>query len=152
MDTRDPAQVACLHAVWQLAYAQEAALLQSRHFPPLDRTLDSLRHSAEFFLGAWRGVTLLGALALGPDDEGGQIQVTALVVHPQHQRRGVGRALLQAALLRGPGMAFSVATAALNAPALALYQGLGFVVYRHGTIGPDALALVKLRRPATAPP
>lgn len=146
LDQHDPAVAARLLAVWLPAYAQEAALLQARHFPPLDRTADSLRASSEFFLGALAGEELLGAVVLGPDDEAAQIQINALVVHPQHQRRGIARALLHEALRRGPGMAFSVATAAQNAPALALYREFGFVVYRHGTVGTEALALLKLRR------
>ena len=39
----------------------------------------------------------------------------------------------------------AVATAQANTPAVLLYQGLGFVAYRRGTVGTDALPIVKLR-------
>jgi len=45
-------------------------------------------------------------------------------------------------------MIFSVSTGVKNAPALALYKEFGFVAYRYGTIGPEALELVKLRTSA----
>jgi ribosomal protein S18 acetylase RimI-like enzyme len=131
-----------------LAYAQEARLLQIEDFPPVDRTVDDIRTSDDFHLGAWVGEHLAGVLSIGPDDEPRQLCITGLVVRPDRQRAGVGRALLEDALARGQGMAFAVSTAAGNTPALALYQALGFVPYRYGVVGAKALPLVKLRRAA----
>ncbi len=131
-----------------LAYAQEAGLLQIEDFPPLAKTVDDIRASEDFHLGAWAGEQLAGVISIGPDDEPAQLCITALVVLPDRQRAGLGRALLQEALARGQGMAFAVSTAAGNTPALALYQALGFVPYRYGVVGPKALPLVKLRRAA----
>ena len=149
LNHQDPVVAARIHAVLILAYAQEAQLLQVKHFAPLDRTPEDVRTSTEYFLGALQEDQLLGALSLGPDDEPNQINIGSLVVHPQHQRQGIGRSLLAAALRQGKGMTFSVSTGAKNTPALKLYREFGFVVYRHGTIGPEALELVKLR--ASAP-
>ena len=155
LDHRNAKVAAQIHAVMAQAYVQEAALLQVRDFPPLQRTAADVQASADFFLGArWERLDdsadaeLLGVLSIGPDDEAAQLCINALTVAPHAQRQGIGRALMQAALLRGQGMDFAVSTAAANAPALALYRGLGFVIYRHGTMGPQALALVKLRRAA----
>jgi ribosomal protein S18 acetylase RimI-like enzyme len=97
-------------------------------------------------LGALRGEELLGAVSIGPDDEAGQLCITSLVVHPAHQRRGVGRALLAEVLRLGPTQVFAVSTGAANTPALALYREFGFVAYRHGTMGKESLPVVKLRR------
>lgn len=155
LDHRNPATARRIHAVLMRAHAQEAALLQVRHFAPLDRSVQDVQRDGDCYLGAVAPgdatETLLGALAFAPDDEPGQFIVNSLVVHPLHQRRGVARALLHEALRLGGGHAFAVATASANVPALALYRSLGFVVYRHGSVGPEALALVKLRRPAHAP-
>ena len=147
LDHRQHALAWQVHAIMQLAYAQEAALLQVQHFAPLKTTVEHLQRSADFHLGAWRGDALLGVLSVGPDDERDQLCIGMLVVHPAAQRQGVARALLQDALQRGAGMVFTVATGAANAPALALYGELGFVAYRRGVMGPEQLALVKLRRP-----
>ncbi len=146
---REPAVAVAVHHVLHLAYAQEAALLQVTQFAPLARTAADLQASSDFFLGAFLGDTLVGALSVGPDDEPGQICITTLVVHPAHQRQGVGRALTLSALQRGAGAVFVVVTASANTPALTLYRALGFVDYRYGQIadiGAPALPIVKLRR------
>lgn len=135
-----------IHAVLIPAYAQEAALLQAPHFPPLDTTVQDIQAGRGTWLGAMAATQLVGALSVEADDEPDQWLISSLVVHPAHQRQGVARALLAEVLRRHPGRSMAVATGARNAPALALYRSAGFVVYRHGSIGPQALPLVKLRR------
>lgn len=151
LDHRDAAVAQQIHAVLLPAYRQEAALLQAEDFPPLRRSSADLQASEDVFIGAWSGSTLCGALGVAADDEPGQWCITLLVVDPARQRRGIARALVQAALDHAPATAFAVATGAFNAPALALYRSLGFEVYRRGSLGPQALPMVKLRRPGTAP-
>lgn len=143
---RDAGQAARIHAVWLPAYRQEAALLGLDVFEPLNRSPEEIQSLDEHFLGALRGDELLGCLSLAEDDVPGQILVCCLVVHPRHQRQGVARALMQRALQWGAARPFVVATAAANAPALALYSSLGFEIYRRGSMGLGALELVKLRR------
>jgi ribosomal protein S18 acetylase RimI-like enzyme len=135
-----------IHTVMALAYAQEALLLGMRDFPPLSATITDIQARKDFMLGARIDGELLGVVCVAPDDEAQQLCITSLVVHPKAQRQGLARLLMQTALARVEGVVFSVATAAKNAPALALYASLGFDVYRHGVIGPEQLALVKLRR------
>lgn len=149
LDHRDAGIAQRIHAVLLPAYAQEARLLQAHDFPPMQRQPEDIQADDAVYLGALRAGALLGTVALARDDEPGQLLITTLVVDPAHQRQGVARALMAALLQRGAGMAFSVATGAKNAPALALYHALGFEVYRHGTMGPEALPLVKLRRPCS---
>jgi ribosomal protein S18 acetylase RimI-like enzyme len=141
-----------IHAVLLLAHAQEAQLLQVTDFVPMARTPEDLQASEDYFLGAFLGETLLGCLGLGPDDEPGQISIASLVVHPAHQRQGIARALMAEALRRAAGMVLSVATGAKNTPALALYRSLGFAEYRRGTLGAEAIEIVKLRRVVPATP
>lgn len=135
-----------MHAVLVPAYAQEAALLQVAHFPPMERSAAEIQAGGGLSLGAFIAGQLVGVLSLEPDDEPGQILVSALVVHPASHRLGAGRALLREVIARAPEAVFAVATAALNEPALQLYRSQGFVEYRRGVIGPEAIALVKLRR------
>jgi ribosomal protein S18 acetylase RimI-like enzyme len=145
---REPATALRVHSLLALAHAQEAKLIHASQAQPLDVTPQSIQGSPDHFLGAFVGAELVGALSVGVDDEPAQILIKLLVVHPEHQRQGLARALMQAALSRGGGAAFAVVTTAANAPALALYESLGFAVYRAGTLGPAALTMVKLRRPA----
>jgi ribosomal protein S18 acetylase RimI-like enzyme len=137
-----------IHAVMMLAYAQESALLKVKHFVPLERAVSEVQASSDFFFGAFVGDELVGAIGIGPDDEPDQLCINSLVVHPKAQRQGIGRLLVAAALQRGAGAVFAVATAGLNVPALALYREFGFVEYRWGEIGPERVGLIKLRRAA----
>ena len=150
IDPRDLLIARQIHAVLLLAHAQEAMLLQIRHAHGLEQTPEDIQASTEVYLGAFRGGdrggALVGAVSLRPDDEPAQINVAALVVHPQYQRQGIGRALMLEALRRGKGTNFSVATGVHNLPALALYRSLGFVEYRRGILEAEAIELVKLRR------
>ncbi len=152
VDHRDAQVAARILAILRLTYTQEAAALGAIAAPPLGTTADDICGSAQFFLGAFIGAELVGVLALGPDDEPGQLHIATLVVHPQHQRRGAARALLLDLMQRAEGITLSVSAGAANAPALALYQGLGFEVYRRGIVGAEGLALVKLRRAAATRP
>ena len=149
LDHRERLVAAEIHAVMSLAYVQEAALLGVQHFAPLQRTVQDIQAGAEFYLGVVQDRQLLGLLSVGADDERDQLLICTLVVHPRAQRQGIGRALVRDALRRGEGMVFAVSTGADNGPALALYRAQGFVAYRRGVMGPDAVAVVKLRR---APP
>jgi ribosomal protein S18 acetylase RimI-like enzyme len=152
VDHRDVAVSRRIHAVLQLAYAQEAALLRVKHFAPLERTVEDVRCADEHYLAALHDGELVGALSVGRDDEPDRICITALVVHPSFQRRGIARALLRDALRRGQGKVVTVSTGAANAPALALYRSLGFVDYRHGVVGPEDIRIIKLRTAALPMP
>ena len=146
IDQRELPVARAIHAVLLLAHAQEARLLQVKNLVPMAQAPEDLQHGPALFLGALRGDQLLACLSLVPDDdEPGQVAIGALVVHPAEQRRGLARALVSDALRRCAGQVVAVTTGALNAPALALYRGLGFVEYRRGTLGAEAIEVVKLR-------
>jgi len=142
---QQPAMAIAIHAILVLAYAQEAALLQIEDGGAFGQTPDEIEHSNHVFIGASRDGVLFGLLSLTEDDETAQTRIALLVVHPEHQRQGIARALLMHTLGESPGGVFSVVAAASNAPALALYQGLGFVAYRRGSMGSGALEVFKLR-------
>ncbi len=146
IDHRDFEVASRIHAILLRAHAQEAGLLQVANIAALELTVEDIQAGNECYLGASREQALLGIISLEPDDEPDQILVASLVVHPEQQRRGIARSLMLKALEGGDHVAFAVATTALNTPALSLYRSLGFVEYRYGTIGPEKLGLVKLRR------
>lgn len=145
-DAGDRPAATRLHALLALTRAQEAHWLDAGSVTPAPIPIEALRSRRQFCVGAFEGDTLVGALCIGPDDEPGQIQITTLAVHPDHQRQGIARRLMRDALQRGAGLMFSVVTGAANRPALALYQSLGFVPYRQGVLDESGIALVKLRR------
>ncbi|MEO8056879.1 MAG: GNAT family N-acetyltransferase [Burkholderiales bacterium] len=149
IDQRELPVAQAIHAVLLLAHAQEARLLGVKEFVPMAQVPEDLQGGPALFLGALRGGELLACVSLVPDaDEPGQVAIGALVVHPAEQRQGLARALVNEALRRCAGQVVSVTTGALNLPALALYQELGFAEYRRGTLGVEAIEVVKLRRVA----
>ena len=148
IDHRNPQVAREMHAILSLAYAQEALLMNAERFADHDETIEEIQASDEFCLGAYRENVLVGFLTIGRDEEPDQISLSTLVVHPAHQRRGVGQVLVHEAVRRSQGMTLSVSTGASNTPALSLYKRFGFHEYRFGTIGPKNLALVKLRNRA----
>lgn len=114
-----------LHALMQASYAVEAELIGAADFPPLARTLDDIVVAGNTVFGAIRGQRLLAALELEPATPSAPALIASLVVDPGHFRQGFGRRLVEhaRALVDGP---LRVSTALENAPALALYEGLGF--------------------------
>ena len=135
-----------MHAVLRPAYAQEAALLGLADFPPMRRTVAELQAHEGLVWGAWVGDELAGVLCMAPDeDEAPQLVVTMLIVHPDHQRRGLARGLMQRALQASGPQTLAVATAEANVPAVTLYRSLGFQIYRRGLAEPGPVAMVKLR-------
>lgn len=110
--------------LWRRAYQVEADLIGLDGFPPLLVSLDALAARPGTFYGAFREQRLLGAIEveqLSPT----MLQISALVVDPDHFRRGVARRLLQFVLDDLPTIVL-VSTSPANAPALALYRSMGF--------------------------
>lgn len=137
-----------VHSIQMAAYAQEAALLGVKTFPPLERTVQDIQFGAERFLGAWAATSLVGVLGYEFAADGPGMTISSLVVSPGRQRRGVGRLLVLEVLARFADLPVAVSTGAKNRPALALYTGSGFVEHSRGLIGPEKLEIVSLLRAA----
>lgn len=113
-----------LLAIQHAAYGVEAELVGSDAIPPLHETLEALVACGETFLGAFDGDVLVGAVSWRL--EHGVLDLHRLVVSPAAFRRGIGGALVRAALALHPGRPAIVQTGAANAPARALYTAEGF--------------------------
>ena len=144
-----------VHALIEAAHHQESAWLGLPPSPSAVGDWTQVQRSGHVHLGIWSAAhepgtrsSLIGVLAMAPDDEPDQLCVRVLAVHAAEQRRGVARALLQDALGRWPGQVWAVTAAAAHHRALALYRQAGFVPYRQGVMGPEALPMLKLRRAA----
>lgn len=105
------------------AYEIEAHLIGDDRIPPLHESLDDLRSTGLSWLIAGDDSRIVGALGFRLDSD--TVDIDRLVVDPAYHRRGVGRALVLAALARGRRVL--VATGRANAPARRLYEALGFV-------------------------
>ena len=115
-----------IHSVAQAAYALEAERIGCAEFPPLRESLDELRESTDRFLVFQQSERIIGALSFDRGTD--SVTVTRLVVSPLRLRQGIASALLYAVEQRlSPNAQLSVSTAETNAPALLLYQRLGYI-------------------------
>ena len=91
------------------------------------------------------GGELLGAVGLQASDH--EVLIARLFVAPAAFRRGVGTALVRHALGLAGGRRVRVGTGARNAPALALYEGLGFRRVDSGEPAPGVGFVELVREP-----
>jgi GNAT superfamily N-acetyltransferase len=98
----DAAQILALQ---KLAYESEAQLYEDWTIPPLTQTLESLLSEIrnDTVLKAMEGQNIIGSVRATVSDN--ICQVGRLMVHPTHQGRGIGTALMQAIEGRFPAVA-----------------------------------------------
>jgi ribosomal protein S18 acetylase RimI-like enzyme len=136
-------------ALQRRAYAVEAELIGSDAIPPLRETLPELRRCGETFVGAFVGGTLAGVVSWKLD--GATLDIHRLAVDPRFHRRGLGRALVRAALEAAPARRAIVQTGSANGPAKALYRGEGFSEVGDREVAPG-LVVSLLERGQTSMP
>lgn len=111
--------------VQRRAYRAEADLIGDDRIPPLHETLAALQACGETFLGATVDGDLAGFVSWKLRD--GTLDLHRLAVDPPFARRGIGRALVRAAIAATAASHAIVQTGAGNGPAKALYHSEGFV-------------------------
>lgn len=113
-----------IHKVFQRAYKVEAQLVGASEFPPLQRSVAHIRSARSNFLGQWAesGLSVVLEYSLGAAHLG----IDSLVVHPRYFRRGLGSEILRSLLDSAAWQTADVETAAMNHPAIALYEKFGF--------------------------
>lgn len=124
------------------AYRVEAEIIGFDGIPALRETVEQLMQSTETFYGYLEGEELLGAIACEQDEPGGQgasqVDITRLVVHPDHFRKGIAGMLLHYVFtLHGDAERFVVHTGAKNRPAIQLYEKYGFALIGEREVAPN---------------
>ncbi len=151
--TAATADAAAIAALTRRAFASQAELYGDDTLPPLGDTAESV--AAEIAGGtrvlvAELDERIVGAVRGSIDAASGTCHVGRLVVDPGLQRRGIGRTLatrLEACVPEA--RRFEIFTGHLSAPALALYESLGYVRERIVPVH-DRLSLVFLGKPGPA--
>jgi len=115
-----------LHKIWQRSYPIEARLIGVKDFPPLNRNLEEFRRANTQFIGIRSDSNLIAALEFEFLD--GNLCINSLVVDPDHLRRGYGKKLMEHVLGSNQWQKAKIETGAANAPAIRLYQKLGFEI------------------------
>jgi GNAT superfamily N-acetyltransferase len=124
------AEIARLAAVvWRTHYPGIIAVEQIDYMLARMYDLDVLRREIEngvTYLRAIEGDELLGFAAYGPG--GKEIKLHKLYVHPDRQRQGIGRALLQEVERGCKGRTLMLTVNKRNHKAIAAYKKHGFVI------------------------
>jgi ribosomal protein S18 acetylase RimI-like enzyme len=149
VDHRIEVVARALHSVQMLAYAQEAKLLDAKHFPLLLVTVKDIRISKEQFIAAFDDDRIVGAISVEVDNETSGWCIASLVVDPQFQKRGIATLLISEVVNSFGRTSLSVQTGAKNLPALSLYKKHNFVEFSRFFVDDHSLELVQLRRTAT---
>jgi ribosomal protein S18 acetylase RimI-like enzyme len=125
LDVADASVAARVLELQRRSYEVEARLIGSERIPPLHESLEDLQACGETFLGAYVEGRLAAVVSWRFD--GATIDLHRLAVLPDFFRRGIGVALLRAALQSEPRARRAIAqTGAANEPAKRLYRGEGF--------------------------
>jgi ribosomal protein S18 acetylase RimI-like enzyme len=120
----------------RLAYRVEANLIGSDLIPGLHENLKRLQNGGETFYGFFETQELIGAISYKLESQ--TLDIHRLVVHPDHFRKGIAKSLLEFLLkLEQQAERCIVQTGALNAPAIGLYQKMGFLELEQREVAPN---------------
>jgi ribosomal protein S18 acetylase RimI-like enzyme len=111
-------------ALYQRAYQTEADIVGVADFPPLRRTVETIRRAKSSIFGYFENGTLTAISETQTDDE--VLFIDGFVVDPQFFRKGHGSRLLRFVLDESRCDRAVTETAAANQPALLFYEKFGF--------------------------
>ena len=129
-----------------LAYQSEAKLLNDFTIPPLRETLDDVRRQ-------FAGGIILKAITPSGDVIGsvrgtvneGTLHIGKLMVHPEHQGKGLGGRLLREIEKYSPQPRYEFFTSTKSARNISLYEKNGYVQYFTKELTPE-IQLVYLEK------
>ena len=150
-DIRDaePENAEAIFELQRLAFRRQALLYDDPALPPLVQTLEELRTDfrTHTFLKAVTGDRIVGSVR--GRVEGDVCFVSRLIVHPEVQNRGVGKALMRAIEERFDSVVrYELYTGHKSVKNLALYEGLGYVRFREEPQS-DKVMLIHMRKERT---
>ncbi|MBU2552120.1 MAG: GNAT family N-acetyltransferase [Proteobacteria bacterium] len=136
-------------ALQKLAYQSEAAIYQDATIPPLRQTLEEIKadFQRQSFLVALVDGVVVGSVRASLKE--GVCHIGRLIVHPEHQNRGLGAQLMQAVEAGFPDTdRFELFTGHKSEKNLHLYEALGYRIFRTEPVH-DRLMMVFLEKHRT---
>jgi len=128
----------------KLAYQSEARLYKNDSLPPLTESLDDLTSlfQTHIFLVARSGGEVVGSVRAITKE--GRCQVGRLMVHPTHQRKGLGARLLAAIEDAFPeASTYELFTGNLSEGNLRLYRSIGYREFKREPVPPHELVFLE---------
>lgn len=117
-------------ALQKVSYQREAILYNDWTIPPLTQTLSEImaEHESSVFLKALWEARIVGSVRAFFDS--GTCKIGRLIVHPAHQRKGIGSLLMQNIEASFPNARrFELFTGTRSADNIRLYHRLGYKAY-----------------------
>ncbi len=130
----------------KLAYQSQARLYNDYRLPPLVQTLEEIKLDFEkqIILKAVIGVQLVGSVRAFTD--GDTCYVGRLFVHPEHQNKGIGMAMMQEIeTVFHEAKRYELFTGHKSEKSKSLYHKLGYRIIKTERIT-DALSLVTMEK------
>jgi GNAT superfamily N-acetyltransferase len=132
----------------QLAYQTEAERYNDWSLPALTQTIESLQveFAQHIILKAVKGAEIIGSVRAFMQQD--VCKVGRLIVHPQHQRQGIGSQLLRSVeTLHRQARIFELFTGSKSLDNIRLYQKHGYSISHSEKLSPD-VELVFLHKAA----
>jgi len=130
----------------RLAYRSEADLYNDDTIPPLTQTLEELQSqfADHTFLKAVSDGVIVGSVRART--HGDTCRIARLIVHPDHQRQGIGSRLMAEIESRCPAPRYQLFTGTRSDANLRLYRKLGYRPFRTEVLN-DNVTLVYMGKP-----
>lgn len=136
----------------KLAYVSEAEILGDFTIPPLHQTIEEIRSEfdRQVFLKVERENRIIGSVRCFLEE--GTCYIGKLIVHPDHQNRGIGTRLLFAAENQYPtAKRYELFTSQLSEKNLHIYKKNGYEIFKRKVMS-DKLTLLFLEKKITCEP